>query len=127
MQKSTVRRGIIGGGVAGAAVIAALLAPGVANADTPDDVSRPVVVAPAVPLPDDAEGVLVTKDENGTVTVHRGQLPPGAVPALPIGPGAPAEPGVRLGQRPEVTIVQPDGPHVLVAPRPALPSTDSAG
>ncbi|GAB4583446.1 hypothetical protein [Nocardia sp. IFM 10818] len=134
MQKSTIRRGALAGGIAGVAVIGALLAPGIANAETPEDVSGPVIVSPgqpgvpALPGGPDGEHVLVTKNPDGTVTVQRGdlsQLPPGAVPALPIGPGAHVEPGpgVIIQQHPG----HPGDHAVTVVPRATLPSTGSAG
>ncbi|MFC9997967.1 hypothetical protein [Nocardia sp. NPDC127526] len=134
MQKSTIRRGALAGGIAGVAVIGALLAPGIANAETPEDVSGPVIVSPghpgmpALPGGPDGEQVLVTKNPDGTVTVQRGdlsQLPPGAVPAQPIGPGVHVEqgPGVVIQQHPG----HPGDHAVTVVPRATLPSTGSAG
>ncbi|MGV9413332.1 hypothetical protein ACWDOP_25810 [Nocardia sp. NPDC003693] len=142
MRKSTVRRSAIVGGVAGVALVAALLAPAVANASEPDpaavteatseaaEVARPGERFPAEP----GENVLITKDRDGNVTVHRGdlsQLPPGAMPALPT---FPSEEGTIL--------VTPDGDHATtrvfpgdrvpgdwVPARPVVPapSTGSAG
>ncbi|MFB8009417.1 hypothetical protein [Nocardia sp. NPDC056000] len=128
MQKTTVRRGAIAGGIAGVAVLAALLAPAVANAAAPDatggEVARPGVAIPVDPnvqYPSDpSETVLVTKDEDGNVTVQRGrpgQLPPGAIPATPLEPG-------QHG----VTILPRDTyPASPVVPALPAPSTGSAG
>lgn len=133
MQKSTVRRGAIAGGFAGIAVLAALLAPAVANAAEPDapqvtqsgaaEVAQPGVQVqldpadPGVYPADPSETVLVTKDRDGNVTVHRGQLPPGAIPAIPIEPG-----------RPGVTVVPRDSiPALPTIPAQPAPSTGSAG
>lgn len=153
MQKSTVRRGAIVGSVAGVAVVAALLAPAAANAAEPDsvvaevteagsEVARPGEGFPAEP----GEGVLVTKDRDGNVTVQRGypgQLPVDAVPAMPIQPGTilvspPGDHGTTRAYPgdPSQTRVFPDNDGTIrVHPgdvRPALParpapSTGSAG
>lgn len=142
MQKSTVRRGAITGGVAGVAVLAALLAPAVANAAEPDapqvtqsgtEVAQPgpqldLGLDPGVYPADPSETVLVTKDRDGNVTVQRGQLPPGAVPAVPIGPGRPDVTIVRPGDQSGVTVAPRDSiPALPLLPTHPAPSTGSAG
>ncbi|WP_330183161.1 hypothetical protein OHB26_05610 [Nocardia sp. NBC_01503] len=144
MRKTTVRRGAIVSGIAGVAVLTALLAPAIANAAEPGvpavaeadapmvtepgapevtvpdaaEVARPgmpIQVDPNLPYPSDpSETVLVTRDDEGHVTIQRGrpgQLPPGAVPAVPLEPG-------QHG----VTVVPRDTIPALPAP-----STGSAG
>ncbi|MBL1074957.1 hypothetical protein JK358_11190 [Nocardia sp. 2] len=114
------KRAVVAGGLAGVAAMGLLAAPAVAGASPVD--SGAAVQADDVAHPD---SVLVTRDEDGNVTVRRGDLRdvPGvpALPALPTRPGQPAEPGRTI-------IVDPDTPHVPAQVIvPARPSTGSAG
>ncbi|MRH88866.1 hypothetical protein GFY24_15665 [Nocardia sp. SYP-A9097] len=152
MRKNTVRRGAITGGVAGVAIIAALLAPAVANAAEPGapavevaepsvaavaepsiaEVAGPEVVQPGVGIQIDPSGpndIYTTDDPSQTVIITQDRDGHGTVTRVHPGPPPGAVPAIPL---------QPGQPGVVIAPRdsipampivPALPapSTGSAG
>ncbi|MFI1915280.1 hypothetical protein [Nocardia sp. NPDC020380] len=105
MQKRSVRRGVVVGGLAGMAVVTALVVPAVANA------------APADVSPSDT--ITVTRNDDGTVSVVPAS--PGFLPGVDAVPATPIQPGQRVQLQPG------DGPAVTVAPQRAMPSTGSAG
>ncbi|MGW4242516.1 hypothetical protein [Nocardia sp. NPDC004722] len=97
MQKSTVRR-TVAAGLLGTAALSVLIIPATANAATPDSIASLANTGSSGPAVAPDPGVLVTRDDQGNVTVVPAQpgLPGNAIPAIPLQPAQPAQPGQHV-------------------------------
>ncbi|MFE3195622.1 hypothetical protein ACFXHA_41930 [Nocardia sp. NPDC059240] len=97
MPKFTVRRTVAAGFI-GAAALGVLAMPAVANAAAPDSIASLADTGSSGPAVAQDPGVLVTRDDQGNVTVVPAQpgLPGNAIPATPLQPAQPAQPGQHV-------------------------------
>ncbi|GAB2566829.1 hypothetical protein [Nocardia heshunensis] len=92
MPKFTVRR-VVAAGFVGSAALGVLAIPAVANAAAPDSIASLADTGSSGPAVAQDPGVLVTRDDQGNVTVVPAQpgLPGNAIPATPLQPAQPGQ------------------------------------
>ncbi|WP_067698425.1 hypothetical protein [Nocardia jejuensis] len=123
MQKTTIRRGVIVGGIAGAAVFGALIVPGIANA-------APVSPSTTIDVTQNPDGsfTVVNPDTGQPEAVQVQPAHPLDDRAIPADPAQPADRGPVIVQRGpdrdgDTVIIQRDGDHAIV--QRARPGADT--